>query len=110
MPDRYEVRLTSGAEQDLEAIVDYLTEHASPAIARALLDRMLERIEALERFPERGSIPRELQALGITEFRQLTLPPYRLVYRTVQGKVFVTLIADGRRDMQSLLEQRLLRR
>lgn len=42
------------------------------------------------------------------EFRQVNFKPYRLIYRVVGNDVIVYIIADGRRDMQSLLERRLL--
>lgn len=34
--------------------------------------------------------------------------PYRAIYRVQDKKVIIYLIADGRRDMQSLLSRRLL--
>jgi len=107
---KYRVELTEGAEADLEALHDYITEYRSRGQADELLDALLERIDTLERFPERGAVPKELAALGITEFRQLLLPPYRLIYRVMATAVFVSVIADGRRDMQALLQRRLLSR
>jgi toxin ParE1/3/4 len=107
---RYEVRLTQGAEDDLEALFDYVAETRSPAEAVALLDKLLEKFGTLETFPDRGAIPKELEAIGISEFRQTLVPPYRLIYRVVARKVFIAVIADGRRDMQALLERRLLGR
>ena len=104
----HEVRLTLGAESDLEALQAYLEEHRSIEEADSLLDRLLKKIESLERFPERGGVPKELAGLGIREFRQILLPPYRLVYKVSGTTVYVMVIADGRRDMQSLLEARLL--
>jgi toxin ParE1/3/4 len=108
--ERFEVELTHGAEQDLEVIYDYLAEHRSPEDAAALLDAFLEKIQTLERFPLRGSVPRELDKLGIREFRQVLLNPYRLIYRVTDSKVYILLIVDGRRDMQALLERRFLGR
>jgi toxin ParE1/3/4 len=106
----FEVRYTRGAEDDLERLYDYLAEQGSPSIADALLDAVLEKVDALERFPHRGSVPKELAGLGIRTFRQLMLSPYRIIYRVIGQEVFVLLIADGRRDMQALLERRLLER
>ena len=34
--------------------------------------------------------------------------PYRVIYRVLGNVVHVFLIADGRRDMQTLLQRRLL--
>jgi toxin ParE1/3/4 len=106
--DRFEVELTAGAEGDLESIFDYLAENRSIEQANELLDVLLAKIQTLEHYPLRGSIPKELQSIGIREFRQLLLRPYRLIYRVIGQKVFITVIADGRRDMQALLERRLL--
>lgn len=107
---RYEVELTAGAEQDLEHICDYLADVRGGDDADALLGSFLDKIDSLEQFPDRGVIPKELEALGIHEFRQLLLAPYRIFYRVVGSKVYVVLIADGRRDMPMLLERRLLAR
>ncbi|HET7576558.1 MAG TPA: type II toxin-antitoxin system RelE/ParE family toxin [Sphingomicrobium sp.] len=105
---RFEVQLTRGAEGDLESIFEYLAENDSVEQATKLLESFLSKVQTLERYPSRGSIPKELETLGIREFRQLLLKPYRLIYRVMEDKVFVMLIADGRRDMQALLERRLL--
>lgn len=108
--ERFHVELTQGAEDDLEAIHVYLAESRSPDDAEAILASFLEKIDTLERFPSRGNVPKELDALGIREFRQILLPPYRLIYRVAGSTAFLLVIADGRRDMQALLERRLLGR
>ena len=107
---KYEVMLTAGAEADLEALFDYVAENRSPEQAEVLLNEILAAVESLEAWPERGAVPKELDALGIREFRQILVSPYRLIYRVIGMTVYVSVIADGRRDMQTLLEQRLLKR
>lgn len=106
----YELLLTEGAEQDLEGIYNYLAEFDSPLKADRLLDQLLQVVEDLAYFPERGSFPKELAALGIREYRQVFFKPYRLIYRIINQQVIIYLIVDGRRDMQSLLARRLLAR
>ena len=111
MPARKcQVELTEGAENDLERIYRYVAENRSPDDAERLLDAFLDKIQTLERYPLRGSVPKELESVGIREYRQVLLRPYRLIYRLVNGTVFIMIIADGRRDMQALLERRLLGR
>lgn len=105
---RYAVLLTAGAHRDLARIVDYIAEKDSPESAKHVLDRLAEVVTGLEAFPERGSRARELLELGMHEYRQVFFKPYRLIYRVRDKTVHVHLIADGRRDMQSLLRQRLL--
>lgn len=105
---KFEVLLTQGAEQDLEAIHDYISEFDCVASANHVLDQMMEVVERLSLFPERGSYPKELLSLGIKEYRQTSLKAYRVVYRVTGSQVIIYLIADGRRDMQSVLARRLL--
>jgi toxin ParE1/3/4 len=50
-----------------------------------------------------------LLALGIREYRQTFFKPYRMICRIAGKRVYVYLIADGRRDMQTLLGRRMLR-
>lgn len=105
---RYEVLLTEGVERDLEEIYDYIEKFDSARSADYVLDKLTEAAERLASFPERGPYPPELLALGIREYRQTYFKPYRLVYRVIGKQVIVYLIADGRRNMQSLLSRRLL--
>lgn len=105
---RLEVLLTEDAERDVEDIYTFIAEHDSPAKAAYVLDRLLEVTDALATSPDRGVHPRELSALGIHEYRQVFFKPYRLIYRCLERRVIIYMIADGRRDMQSLLARRLL--
>jgi toxin ParE1/3/4 len=107
-PDRFEVLLTAGAEQDLESIFDYIASFDSVANANYVLDQLMKVADSLARLPERGSYPKELVSLGIKEYRQVFFKPYRLIYRVVDARVVIYLIADGRRDIPALLSRRLL--
>jgi len=104
----FEVLLTQGAEQDLEAIYDYICEFDGVASANYVLDALMDVVENLSRLPERGSYPKELVSLGIKEYRQTFFKPYRVIYRVADNKVIIYLIVDGRRDMQTVLARRLL--
>ena len=105
---KFDVLLTEGAEQDLEAIHDYISEFDCVANANYVLDELMGVVESLTKFPERGSYPKELVGLGIKEYRQTFFKPYRVIYRVAGSQVIIYLIADGRRDMQSVLARRLL--
>jgi len=104
----YKVLLTHSAERDLETIHDYIAENDTQANANYVLDKLMEVAESLAANPLRGSYPKELLALGIREYRQAHFKPYRLIYRVSGKQVIVYIIADGRRDMQTLLARRML--
>lgn len=105
---QFTVLMTEGAEQDLEAIHSHIAEFDCTANANRVLDELVKVAESLSNFPERGSHPRELLKLGIKEYRQTFFKPYRVIYRVVGSQVIIHMIADGRRDMQSVLARRLL--
>jgi toxin ParE1/3/4 len=107
-PAKFQVLLTAGAERDLEALHDFVVRNDGVLQADRLLNGLMEIVDSLSGFPERGSHPRELITLGIKEYRQVLFKPYRVIYRVDGLRVLVYLIVDGRRDMQSLLARRLL--
>lgn len=104
---RFEVLLTEDAVRDLEEIYVYMNENDDRAKADHVLDRLEKVISDLSANPERGSYPKELLGLGIREYRQTFFKPYRVIYRVVERRVYVYLVADGRRDVQALLARRL---
>ncbi len=73
-----------------------------------VLDQLMEVVEGLANFPDRGAYPKELLALGIREYRQAFFKPYRVIYRVIKKQVVIYLIADGRRDFQTLLARRII--
>ena len=107
-PDRFEVLLTDGAERDLASIHDYIAEFDCVANANYVLDELMDVVESLSKFPECGRYPKELVGLGIKEYRQTFFKPYRVIYRVTGSQVIIYLVADGRRDMQTVLARRLL--
>ncbi len=104
----YVVRWSADAEHDLEAIADYIAEHDSLARAHYVIDKILDAAGSLTTLPDKGNYPKELEAFGNREFRQLFFKPYRLIYQVAGKHVTVMLVADGWRDMLALLAKRLL--
>ena len=104
----FAVLLTHGAAHDLDELYSYIALHDSPKKADYVLEQIEEIFSSLSELPERGAYPKELVALGVREYREIFFGPYGIIYRVIAKNVYVLLIADGRRDMQSLLQRRLL--
>jgi toxin ParE1/3/4 len=92
----------------LDEIYDDIALHDAPQKADYVLEQVERAFSRLSEFPRRSAHPKELLALGIHEYREIFFKPYRIIYRVMDKKVYVLLIADGRRDMQTLLQRRLL--
>ena len=104
----FEVFLTAAATRDLEQLYDYIEKHDAPSKADYVLGKIEKAFSSLQENPNRGVYPKELSALGIKEYREIFFKPYRIIYRVQEHRVYVLLIVDGRRDMKTLLERRLL--
>jgi toxin ParE1/3/4 len=104
----FKVFLTHDAARDLEEIYDYISLHDSPGNAERVLKRIEKTFSGLSDSPGRGSYPKELLVLGIRSYREVFFKPYRIIYRVSGKSVHVLLVVDGRRDMQSLLQRRIL--
>lgn len=104
----FKVLMTEDAARDLEEIYDYIVQHDTPNKADHVLKRIEAALFSLSESPVRGVYPSELVALGIREYREIFFKPYRIIYRIMETNVYILLIADGRRDMQTLLSRRLL--
>ena len=102
------VQLTDDATRDLEEICDYIDQHSEPSRADYVLEQIEKAFISLAEYPERGNYPAELLDIGIREYREIFSRPYRIIYRVMENNVYVLVIADGRRDMQTLLQRRLL--
>lgn len=104
----FQVFLTDDAARDLEELYDYIELHDAPEKAGYVLDQIEKALLNLSENPQRGAYPKELLAVGLREYREIFFKPYRIIYRVMAEHVYVMVIADGRRDMQALLQRRLL--
>jgi toxin ParE1/3/4 len=105
---RFKVLLTNDAARDLDELYDYIALHDAPRKADYVLEQIEKAFSKMSEFPERGAYPKELLAIGVREYREIFFKPYRIIYRVMDKNVYVLLMVDGRRDMQSLLQRRLL--
>jgi len=106
---KYRIVLVESAEWDIYDIHLYIEFNESPERADTILDGLERSIAALADMPERGHIPPELERIGIRDYREIHFKPYRIVYAIDGDCVIVHCVLDGRRDMQTLLQQRVLR-
>ncbi len=105
----FRVLLVEDAERDIEDIHSYIALSDSPERADRVLDALEELCDSLAELPARGNVPRELRDLGITQYREVHHAPYRVIYQILGDEVVIHCVLDGRRDMESLLQRRLLR-
>ncbi len=103
------VYLTADAEADIEEICDYVETADSPEAAERVFAALKVAVLGLGDTPRRGRIVPELRRISVSEYREVLYKPYRIMYQLQGSRVYVIAVLDGRRDLQELLQQRLLR-
>jgi toxin ParE1/3/4 len=107
MKKLYDVRWSETAERDLIAIVEYIADD-SPSGAYEVFKKMRRKAQSLRTFPGRGRIVPELREQGITQYRELVVDPWRIIYRTSERTVYVLSVLDSRRSIEDILLRRLI--
>ena len=105
----YSVLWSSAAENDLKNILEYVAMD-NPGNAIAILRRIKAKALHLNSLPERGRIVPELMDQGILTYRELVIPPWRLIYRISNQNVYVLSVLDSRRNVEDILLNRLIDR
>ena len=105
----YNVYIIADAEEDIFSIYKYVTTNDSLQKAETLFGNIEEKISNLSELANRGHIPPELERIGIYEYREIYFKPYRIIYQISESDVYVHCVLDGRRDLEDLLQERLLR-
>jgi len=106
---RFKVLIDPQAKKDLKEIFYYVTKNDSISSANKLLDALEKTCYKLEEHPERGHIPQELRQTGIKRYLEIHFKPYRIIYEIENNIIYIHTILDGRRNIQELLSERLLR-
>ncbi len=107
MTKKYEILWAGVAENDLKEIIEYVAAD-SPSEALKIFKKIRIKASSLYTLPERGRIVPELQDQGILLYRELIVPPWRILYRISDTKVYVLSVLDGRQNVEDILLKRMI--
>ncbi len=103
------VIILDSAEQDLKELRHYVVKNFSHATWLKTYSKLKESIRNLATFPLLGAVPPELQSLSLNQYRQIISGMNRVIYEPRADAVYIYMIVDTRRDIETLLMQRLMR-
>ena len=108
MSKQYQVQWASVAQIDLKQIIDYIALE-SPDNPSQILAKIKRKASDLYTLPDRGRIVPELKEQGINIYREIIVPPWRIIYRISDSNVFVLSVIDSRRNVEDILLNRFIR-
>lgn len=103
------VKIDPQAKEVLKEIFIYVALNDSYDAAAELLEGIENACYKLESYPERGHIPIEVRTTGIKRFLEIHYKPYRIIYEIEEKVVYIHAVLDGQRNIQEVLNDRLLR-
>jgi len=107
MKQNYKVIWANVAESDLKDIIEYISIDI-PQNALRILKNIKHKTSELYTLPERNRIVPGLQDQGILQYREMIIPPWKLIYRIAERKVYVLSLIDSRRNVEDILLKRLI--
>jgi len=103
----YQVFWTQTAQQDLKKIIEYIADDSEVQARRVYL-AIKQKADNLRQMPLQGRIIPELRYYSILTYRELISPPWRIIYKTEENKVWVLAVIDGRRNVEDILLDRFI--
>lgn len=107
MSQTYKLQWTLNAKNDLLSILDYI-KRESPSNANIVYSKIKKEAQSSDFFPLKGRVVPELQKEGITLYREVVTPPWRIIYKVGNDTVYIMAILDSRQNVEELLLQKLL--
>jgi plasmid stabilization system protein ParE len=91
----------------LKEIIEYIATD-NPAHALKILNKIKQQASRLYTLPERGRIVPELKDQGILLYRELIVPPWRIMYRISEMNVYILSVSDARLNVEDILLNRFI--
>ena len=105
----HKVMFVRSSEQDLRELKRYLMERFGQEVWQSSYHHIKEATDSLQQLPLSGTIPPELERLNLVQYRQVIVGMNRMIYEVRDQTVYIHIVCDTRKDLQSLLMQRLMR-
>lgn len=93
----------------MKELKSYMVKSFGKDTWQASYTRIKDSVNTLKTFPLGGNVPEELERLNLTQYRQVVSGMNKIIYEVRQVVIYIHIVCDTRKDMQSLLTRRLLR-
>jgi plasmid stabilization system protein ParE len=97
------------AQEDLLSLQEYMLGKWSETNWLNAEDEIFEKLALVDKGFLSGAPVQELASVGILEYLNVYTSHHQLVYRRINGNIYVYAIASHRQDFQTLLMKRLLK-
>ena len=108
MSQTYHIQWAAVAQSDLQQIIDHIAVDSQENALR-VLKKLREKAPSLYTLPDRGRTIPELKDQGVHIYREMIVPPWRIIYRISDTNAFVLSVIDSRRNVEDILLDRFVK-
>jgi len=105
----YKIFWTHNATIDLEEIIEYIFQDRQ-TVAIKIYNDIKHNCKKLKTQPKRNRIVPELQNIGINNYREIIYKTYRIIYKLDEKEIYIIAVVDSRRDFETFIFNRLIRK
>lgn len=98
------------AQEDLLALQRHMLKQRSLELSDKAENKIFNLLDQVEAGKRSGQPVPELAEVGITDYLAILTSHHRIVYRQIDGVVFVYIVASQQQDFMSLLTRRVMQR
>jgi addiction module RelE/StbE family toxin len=107
MAKKYYIRWTTPAREDLNEIIDYISE-TNLSYATKVLDNIEGAVQTLHTSPKKYRIVPEFERFGVLSYREIIVEYWRIIFKIEEEYVYIMLVIDGRRNLEDLILKKIM--
>lgn len=102
------VQVLAYAKEDYREIRSYVKKKFSEQVWLTVETDFKKMLKQITDMPLAGSVPEEIEAIGLIHYRQRLVGQTRIVYQIKDAEIFVHMFVDTNRNFPSVLYARLM--
>lgn len=104
----HKVQVLAYAKDDYREIRGYVKRKFGDQVWMTVEANFKKMFRQIADMPLAGSVPEEIEAIGLVHYRQRLVGQTRVIYQIKDAEIFVHMFVDTNRDFPTLLYDRLM--
>lgn len=104
----YKVKVLAYAKDDYREIRGYVKRKFGDKVWMNVEADFKKMFKQIADMPLTGSVPGEIEAIGLVHYRQRLVGQTRVIYQIKEEEIFVHMLVDTNRDFATVLYDRLM--
>lgn len=106
---KFKLLVLDEAQEDTKDLRRYILKSFGAETWKQTSAELAVTFDNIRQFPQSGYVPAELADFGGLNFREALSGQNRVIYEVRDDTSYIHIVTDARRDLQTLLQRRLLR-